>query len=244
MRAPSHGFTLVELLVAVFVLSILAALSWRGLDGMVRAQSQLQARADKALALQVGLAQWTADLDAIEPLSQVTPIDWNGRVLRLVRRSAARGPEGADGVVVAAWAQHRVDGRETWLRWQSPPTVRRAELEQAWLEAEAWARDPVGAGRTGQVPVMPIEGWAILYFRDNAWREALDPAPAGPGPAAAPRPTAPGSPDAPAPELPAPPPEGVRLVLTLPQDAPVAGSLTLDWVSVRAHGRSTLRPAS
>ena len=49
----SRGFTLVELLVALFALALLAVLGWRGLDGMVRAQSQLQARADQVLALQV-----------------------------------------------------------------------------------------------------------------------------------------------------------------------------------------------
>lgn len=224
LPARSRGFTLVELLVALFALSILATLSWRGLDAMVAAQSQLRARADQTLALQVGLAQWTADLDAIEPLPQAIPIEWDGRVLRLVRRSAAMGPEGADGVVVAAWAQHSIEGRSTWLRWQSPPVVRRAQLEQAWLQAEAWARDPAESGRAGQVPVVPIERWAVLYFRDKAWREPGDPVAQGT-------------------DTPLPPPEGVRLLLTLPPDSPVAGSLTLDWVSVRTHGRGNTRPS-
>ena len=35
--SPSRGFTLVELLVALFALALLAVLGWRGLDGMVRA---------------------------------------------------------------------------------------------------------------------------------------------------------------------------------------------------------------
>ena len=32
-----HGFTLVELLVAVALMALMAAMSWRGLDGMVTA---------------------------------------------------------------------------------------------------------------------------------------------------------------------------------------------------------------
>ena len=31
---PMRGFTLVEVLVALFILSVLAMLSWRALDGM------------------------------------------------------------------------------------------------------------------------------------------------------------------------------------------------------------------
>ena len=211
------GFTLVELLVALLALAILAGLSWRGLDAMVRAQSQLRARADQLLALQVGLAQWTADLDALERLPQFIPIDWNGRVLRLVRRSGAQGPHGSDGVVVAAWTQHSIDGRDTWIRWQSPPVVRRLQLEQAWLRAEAWARDPADTGRFGQVPVLPIAQWTLLYFRDNTWGE----------PGASPSPV----------------PEGIRLVLTLPPDGPTAGTLTLDWVSPRTRVRPTGTPS-
>ena len=68
-----RGFTLVELLVALFILSLVAVLSWRGLDGMVRAQAATQARADQVLALQVGLAQWNADLEALVPQPQLPP---------------------------------------------------------------------------------------------------------------------------------------------------------------------------
>ena len=63
-----RGFTLVELLVALVAMALLAVLSWRGLDGMSRAQAQTEARADEVLTLQVGLSQWAADLDAIMQL--------------------------------------------------------------------------------------------------------------------------------------------------------------------------------
>ena len=84
------GFTLVELLVALFVLSLLAVLSWQGLDGMVRAQRQTEQRADEVLALQTGLAQWTADLENLAELPQLSAMEWNGRVLRLTRRGTRR----------------------------------------------------------------------------------------------------------------------------------------------------------
>ena len=45
---PTHqrGFTLIELLVAIGILALMAGLSWRGLDGMSRAQTQHCRRPD------------------------------------------------------------------------------------------------------------------------------------------------------------------------------------------------------
>lgn len=218
---PPRGFTLVELLVALFALSILAVLSWRGLDAMVRAQSQLQQRADQVLALQAGLAQWTADLDALEALPQVTAWDWNGQVLRLVRRSAGGANADGEGVVVAAWTRRAVEGQGLWLRWQSDALTRRADVEQAWLQAENWARDTGGDDRAREVRVIALDQWRLWQFRDAAWRE-ISPAEAS---ETEPRRSTP------------PLPEGLRLVLTLSPGGPLAGTLTLDWVSPLATPR-------
>ncbi len=219
--SASRGFTLVELLVALFALALLAVLGWRGLDGMVRAQSQLQARADQVLSLQVGLAQWTADLDALEALPRITPLDWNGQVLRLVRRSTQDTASSADGVVVAAWTHRTVEGQGMWLRWQSPALTRRAEIEQAWTQAENWAREPGDADRAGEVRVVPLNQWRVLYFTDDAWHEAT-----------------PGDPqDTETQGAPTPLPNGVRLMLTLPPGGPLAGAITRDWVNPRVSTR-------
>ena len=113
-----RGFTLIELMVAVAAMALMAGLSWRGLDGMVRAQSQIQQRADAVLTLQAGLAQWAADLDALLPLPQIQTLDWDGRGLRIIRRSTTQP---GDGLLVVAWAQRNVNGVNQWLRWQSPP---------------------------------------------------------------------------------------------------------------------------
>ena len=68
-----RGFTLIELLVAISVMALIAILSWRGIDGMVRTQEATRQRADEMLVLQAALAQWGADLDALAPLAQTTP---------------------------------------------------------------------------------------------------------------------------------------------------------------------------
>ena len=86
----ARGFTLIELLVAIAVMALLALMSWRGLDGMARAQAHNRERGDAVLDLQTTLAQWGADLDAVVQLAQTSRIDWDGRVLRLTRRGTDR----------------------------------------------------------------------------------------------------------------------------------------------------------
>jgi general secretion pathway protein J len=221
-RRAARGFTLVELLVALFVLAMLAVLSWRGLDGMARAQSQTQARADEALTLQVGLAQWGADLDAMIQLPQASAIEWNGRVLRMTRRSTAAA---TDGVLVVGWTRRVANGLGTWLRWQSPLAVTRGELDAAWQQADVWAQSPGEDQLRREVAVVPLQEWQIFFYRENAWTNPLSSDIRGGQPA-------PVVPAAGAPAAAAVPviPDGVRLVLTLPAGPSITGTLTRDWV--------------
>lgn len=218
----TRGFTLVELMVSLFAMALLAGLSWRGLDGMMRARQVTEARADEVLALQTGLAQWAADLDAIEEFAPAKPLDWNGRVLRLTRRSSQSPSEGAR---VVAWA--RREGR--WLRWESAPVRVRGELENAWLQADFWAQNPSDAMRGREVAITPLEDWQIFFFRENAWTNPLSsgnstvvgsPPGAGAG-AVGPTSTL---------------PDGVRLILLLPQGRAINGRLQRDWVSPTLTG--------
>lgn len=229
-RRPLAGFTLVELLVALFALSLLAMLSWRGLDGMVRTQSQTQARADQVLALQVALAQWTTDLDAVQQLPQLPALEWNGRVLRMTRRS-----HDGQGIVVAAWGQRSVNGRNTWLRWQSPVLTTRGQVQEAWQRADTWSQNPGDAERAREVAVAALDEWQIFFFRGDAWTNPLSSDIQGAAAQAQP-PQPPAS--APTPPSSAVPvlPDGVRLVLSLPAGQAIGGVLTIDWVSPRMAG--------
>lgn len=217
------GFTLIELLVALSVMAVLAILSWRGIDGMARVQAQTQARADDVLALQAALGQWTADLDAIQQLPRQNAIDWDGRVLRLTRRPATAA---VDGALVVAWTRRVIDGGGQWLRWESPPLRTRGELEQAWNRAGLWAQNPGDEERQREVRITPIDEWQIFYFRADTWTNPLS----SEGQVALP------------PGVVAPAvntssiPEGVRLVLLMPEGRTLSGRIVRDWVRPTVGG--------
>ena len=217
MHSIQRGFTLVELLVALVVMALLALLSWRGLDGMTRVQSQTQSHTDGVLALQAGLSQWQTDLDAITLQANVpgvSGLNYDGSALRLTRRYAEDGGKG-DSIRVVAWSQRAVENKTTWLRWQSEPLKTRAELQSAWQQALTWSKEGSEADRKREVAVAAIEKWQMLYYVNDAWVNAL---PIGALDAT-------GT---------ATVPDGIRLVLTLAQDQALVGNITRDW------GRPTL----
>ena len=216
LPSRARGFTLIELLVAIGVMALMAGLSWRGLDGMTRAQAQIQQRADEVLTLQAGLAQWAADLDAVVQLPNTRALDWDGRGLRITRRST--GAPG-DGVLVVAWTRRSVDGTGQWLRWQSPPLVTRGELQAAWARAAQWAQNPGDDERKYEVRIAALEQWQVFYFRRDALTHPLSSDGTTPTQNT-------GNPVAADLTL----PDGVRLVLTLPPGKAISGILMRDWM--------------
>jgi len=214
-----RGFTLIELLVAISLMALMTVLSWRGLDGISRSQIRLQQQSDDVLALQATLAQWGADLDAMAEQPGTPSLDWDGRALRILRRSSA---EPGEGLRVVAWAQRSLDGQGQWLRWQSPPLLTRGALELAWQKAQVWAQTPGADDLTREVRTVALDQWQIFYYRGNAWSNPLSSADNA---AAAPR-----SASAPSPGATLAVPDGVRLVLTLSPGQAINGTLTRDWV--------------
>lgn len=219
----SSGFTLIELLVAISIMALMAVLSWRGLDGMARTQTLTSQRADEVLTLQSGLAQWKLDLDMLAPTPNVTPLDWDGRVLRLTRRTATSG----EGLQVVAWTR-RNEGAGQWLRWQSPVVGTAGSWNEAWDRASVWAQNANAADRTREVLVSSLEDWQIFYYRGGAWSNPLSSAgTAVPSAANAGITTGAASTAI---------PDGVRLVLILPAGQAITGKLTMDWVAPTMGG--------
>ena len=201
----SLGFTLVEMLVAIALMALMGVMAWRGLGSMQGAQIRLTQHADDTLALQAGLGQWAADLDAIALQANTPSLAWDGQVLRVLRRDSASP---GDGLRVVGWSQRQVDGIAYWLRWQSPSLRTRAELDAAWAQAARWGQNPSNEDQLREVRISPLSQWQIFYFRNNAWTNPQSSASATDANAL---------------------PEGVRLVLTLPAGQTISGVLTRDW---------------
>jgi len=227
----SRGFTLIELLVAISLMALMAVLSWRGLDGISRAQTSLQQRADDVLALQATLAQWGVDLDAMRSQPDLLGLDWDGRALRILR-SAPGGKQ--DGLQVVAWARHSDGAQGTaqghWFRWQSPPLTNRLEVDLAWQKAAVWAQNPGTEERAREVRTVALDQWQIFYYRNNAWTNPLSSADQAPAPFDPADPQGVGVPQAVV-------PDGVRVVLTLSGGQAISGLLTRDWVRASLGGR-------
>jgi general secretion pathway protein J len=207
----SGGFTLIEVLVASAILALMALMSWRGLDGMAKAQFSLQSRSDAYQTLQVGLSQWRTDLDNMSSLPNVPALDWDGRVLRITRQHS-QDPQA--GLQVVAWSL----GNGQWTRWQSDPLTRRDAWLLAWTQAQVWgesAGNPASSD-SHEVLVQALRSWQIYYHRDGAWSNALSSSGVNPT----------GTPLGANNVL----PEGIRLVIELPDNAALSGKVTLDWV--------------
>ncbi|MBC7917547.1 MAG: prepilin-type N-terminal cleavage/methylation domain-containing protein [Rhodoferax sp.] len=219
-----RGFTLIELLVAISIMAVMTLMAWRGLDGMQSATQNTRAHADAVLTLETGLAQWSADLDAMVAPSALpgapTAMDWDGRVLRVTRRNST---EAGDGLLVVAWTRGNRDGIEQWLRWQSAPLRLQQDWQTAWTLAGQWAQSPSDSAKKQEVAIAALDQWQIYYYRGGAWSNPLS---------SSGTPTS----DTVQPVQRSGLPDGIRLVLGVATPHPLSGVLTRDWAQPTLTG--------
>ncbi len=220
------GFTLIEVLVALVVMSLMAVLTWQGIDGMAKASSQHRSRADDVAAIQTALLQWRTDLDLMIDASQTPPaalggsantakaIEFDSRVLRITRRYTG------DEIRVVAWGSRRAEtetgSTRRFMRWVSEPVRTRAEWQAAWDQAARWGQNPSERERASETAVLSIDEWQIFYYRNDAWSNPL-------------------SSDGTATQISANP-DGVRLILQLASGQIPGGKLSMDWVQPTRGG--------
>ena len=128
LRRRAAGFTLVEVLVALFILAILAAMAFRGVDALVHAKDGALASTDHTLKLNTGIAQFDYDVSQIID-SKVLPtaIMFDGATLRIARRTP-------QGIQLVVWTLQ--DRR--WQRWAGAPVTHVTDLTNEWMRSQQW----------------------------------------------------------------------------------------------------------
>lgn len=154
-----HGFTLIEVMVALFIFAVMSGMAWQGIASVMRTRDVAQARTDRLMRLQTVMAQWEADLKGLADSGVVPGLDFEGPLVRLTRRQA-------DGVQVVVWTL-RSDGLH---RWTAPAVTTSAALQEAWLRSlQLVGNDPA------DVLVMPgVQGWQLytMHGSDTTWSNA------------------------------------------------------------------------
>lgn len=153
----TRGFTLIEVLVALAIMAVLAALTWRGIEGMTRSQQLTQAAMDRTLRLGTVLLQFERDLQAVQQGAGVPALAFDGANMRLTR-------EGDGGLQLVSWTMR--DGA-LW-RWASPPLTRANEVQEYWMRSLQLMGDEPGTLRVlGEVSTL-----RIYFYRGNGWSNA------------------------------------------------------------------------
>ncbi|MGF6752874.1 PulJ/GspJ family protein [Paraburkholderia sp. GAS42] len=158
-RARVRGFTLIELLVAIAILAVIAVLSWRGLDQIIRGRQTItNAMEDERVFAQlfdqmrIDARQAATDDEAGEAAVSI-----GGSVLQIVRARDVAGAAPRLQVV-----RYRiVDGRV--IRYASPPLANVGELRRALRGGEEsdWNAVPLmgGVGTISARVYVPRLGW-------------------------------------------------------------------------------------
>lgn len=206
------GFTLIEVLIALFIMALMAAMSWQGVDMVMRTRDTAQRRLDDLLRMQSVLAQWDIDLRNIDTTAPVPNLSFDGAHVRLIRHQ----PE---GIQVVVWS---VQGGEL-LRWSAPPTTQANTLQEHWLRSQQLRGNEPGTLHA----LSGITSWQLQYFYSvsNAWSNAQSTGESEGSDEAAPPPSM-ASPITP--EARQALPDGVRLILNLNPDSGRSGSITRD----------------
>lgn len=153
-RAPSprRGFTLIEVLVALLILSVLAATAWKGLDAISTARQVADGNLQQTLRVQSVMTQLDADLSQVMDTQIVTGMQFDGANLRLTRRTSA-------GVQVVVWTVRE----RRLLRWASPDTTRVGELQEFWRRANQLQGREAGT----LVALQGVDQWQVYCFRNG-----------------------------------------------------------------------------
>lgn len=154
-RAPftQRGFTLIEVLVALLILSVLAATASKGIDAISTARQVADGSLKQTLRVQSVMTQLDADLSQVIDTQIVMGMQFDGANLRLTRRTSA-------GVQVVVWTVRE----RRLLRWASPETSRVGDLQTHWRNSNQLQGREVGT----LVALNGVDQWQVFCFRNGS----------------------------------------------------------------------------
>ncbi len=151
-----RGFTLIELLVAITILAIVAVMSWRGLDSIVRARLALNEELAQTRSMQISFAQLQSDCAQLAmpaAIGNLAPINIAANRLLLIRTVYADQQPGRLHVI----SYRLLNGVLT--RQESAGTRDLNELNALWQAA---------LNDATQSPALPLQN-GIAAMRLRIW---------------------------------------------------------------------------
>jgi general secretion pathway protein J len=155
----TRGFTLIELLVAIAIMAVIAVLSWRGLDQIIRGRETItNAMEDERVFAQLfDQMRIDARQAASDDESEQAAISVSGSVLQIVREMVLPGEAPRLQVVRYRVSEGRV------IRYASPPLGNVGDLRRALRggEGDGWTAVPLmgGVGAISARLYVPKVGW-------------------------------------------------------------------------------------
>jgi general secretion pathway protein J len=155
----ARGFTLIELLVAIAIMAVIAVLSWRGLDQIIRGRETItNAMEDERVFAQLfDQMRIDARQAASDDESEQAAISVSGSVLQIVREMVLPGEAPRLQVVRYRVSEGRV------IRYASPPLGNVGDLRRALRggEGDGWTAVPLmgGVGAISARLYVPKVGW-------------------------------------------------------------------------------------
>ena len=149
----TSGFTLIEVLVSLFILAVLAGAAWKGVDAISTARQVADDNLQNTLRLQSVMTQLDADMAQVYDTQVVRGFQFDGANLRFTRRAAG-------GVQVVVWSLRE----RKLLRWTSPETTRVGDLQDHWRRAsQLQGREPGTL-----VALTGVDQWQVYCFRSGS----------------------------------------------------------------------------
>jgi general secretion pathway protein J len=158
-RYGARGFTLIELLVAIAIMAVIAVLSWRGLDQIIRGRQTITNAMEEERVFAQLFDQMRIDVRhaASDDETGQAAVSLSGNVLQVVREMVLPGAAPRLQVI-----RYRVsNGRVT--RYASPPLGNLGDLRRALrgTEGDGWSAVPL-MGNVSSISArlyVPKVGW-------------------------------------------------------------------------------------